>query len=90
MAKTTIQDDTTLTHSVKVSVTENVKHRMYLREEIGHGTTDDGQKIEICTTGPHLIISLGEFTKGRQFVVSVSDIASAVIEQLTNHGPRKE
>lgn len=49
----------------------------------GDGQADDGTPVEIATTGPHLIVTLGRFPNGRQFVINVADLAKAVLEQLT-------
>lgn len=72
-----------VTHEARIKVTENLPHKMYLRQEIANGTADDGTPIEVSTTGPHIIIALGPFPTGRQFVVSISDMTAAILEQLT-------
>ena len=73
----------TIDHVAPIPVVENVDQRMYLREGIAEGTADDGTPIEICTTGPSIVIQLGRFPNGRQFVVSIADMATAVLSELT-------
>lgn len=81
-----ITDRRTIDHAVRIPVTENTPSRMYLRTEIAKGSADDGTPIAVDSTGPHIIIYLGVFPNGRQFVVNVSDMAKAVLEQLTQPG----
>lgn len=76
----------TVTHTPTVPVVENLPMQMYLRREIATGTAPDGTAVQVSTTGPHLIIDLGQFPHGRQFVINISDLTVAVLEQLTAPG----
>lgn len=73
----------TVNHNATIPVVENLPNAMYLRQQIATGAADDGTPIDVSTTGPHLIIQLGEWPNGRQFVINVADMAKAVLEQLT-------
>jgi hypothetical protein len=77
----------TTTHTVPVTVTENLQPRMYLRQEIASGSADDGTPVEVATTGPHLIISLGTFPNGRQFTINIAELSKEVLTALTKPTP---
>lgn len=78
-------------HTVTIPVVENLPERMYLRQDIGSGQTDDGQPIEIALTGISIVIALGAFRAegSRQFVVSTVT-GKAVADEKESEGEATE
>ena len=74
----------TASFEATIPVTENLTHAMYLRESIGTGKADNGDEIEISLTGASIVIMRGKWQGGgRQLVISISDLTTAVLTQLT-------
>jgi hypothetical protein len=72
----------TIAHTATIPVTENLPMAMYLRQELASGQADDGTPIEVAQTGPNIIIALGRFPNGRQFVVNLAEMAKAILTEL--------
>jgi hypothetical protein len=72
-----------VTHTATIAVVENIPPRMYLRQEIGNGEADDGTPITVDSTGGTIIISLGTYPEGRQFLVNISQLTKDVLKAVT-------
>ena len=83
MAIAKIDKGATAIHRAEITVTENLSPRMYLRQELASGSADDGTPIEVSQTGPSVIIHLGKWPNGRQFVVNLATMSTDILEQLT-------
>jgi hypothetical protein len=80
--KKTAKEDKTVSHTINIPVQENVNHALYLREEIGRGNVSDGRELEVSQSGGNIIVMVGEWGKeGRQFVLNITDMVKALVNQ---------
>jgi hypothetical protein len=72
-----------MTRKKKMTITievEDVTNKLYLREEIATGTTDDGRKLEVCSIVPDH--SLHYKIGNKAYMVGMQRILKALLEKV--------
>jgi hypothetical protein len=69
--------------SIKAEHRPAKNHAMFLHHGIADIAFEDGTKgsIDLTVNGSHVVVRIGEFDTGNQYLISVQDIVTACLNQ---------